>query len=512
MPSTTQVTNVAGPAASTGLSAALAALTGLGGVATAGIGAGVGALITLIGSIGQGRKDANTMTENGGPQDILNKQLAAISQNSGGYSQQEIQQATQLAWTQFLQAANQFAAKGPEYAQVAKQAIFQTPALTQTVQSLGGFNPLSSQFTGQLSSSIPGATPQSGISIASLLGDVAGGIGGATLGSALNGAGSAAAGSAGAGTDGLPAGVTLNEDGNLINADGTLYIPSATGAATTGATTAAAGAGAGAGATNSSTSLLNQIFGKNPISGILGAGTSILNGILQSGAAKNAASLQAGAANNAANLEAQTAANSLDFAKQIYAQEQQANAPFLQAGTNALSKVQQLLGPGGSLSQPFTAPTEAQVQQTPGYQLELDAALKALGNQTKGVVSGSTIKAADRYATDYADTKYQDALGNAQSIYQQNYSDTLQPLLDLIGSGQSAASLSAQTGQNLSNTNTNVSNTTAQNIGNLNQQAAAATAGGDVKSTNALTAALQAIMNQQTQQQALNNRQSSIAG
>lgn len=478
MPDTPLVGAIA-PAAGAGTGLALTALGSVGGPVGAAIGAGVGALISLIGDIGSGRRDANQMTENGGPQDILNKQLAAISANYGSVTPQEAQQATQIAWSQFIQAANQFAAKGPEFAQVAKQAIFQTPQLTQTVQKLGGFDPLGNQFTSQISPSIPGATPQSGISLGQTLGAAGAGVGGAVAGSAINGAmnpGTNAMDSVNLGTG------STADGGPTFGPDVPPDVTSGVGGG--------GGSVPGVGGNNSaSSSVLNQIFGKNPISSILGIGTSVLNGVLQSNAAKGAAALQSNAANNAAQLEATTAANNLAFAKQVYGDQQTANAPFLQAGQNALSQIQNLIAPGGKLDTTFTAPTEAQVQQTPGYQLQLDEAMKALGNTTKGVTSGATIKAADRFATDYADTHYQDALNNALQIYQTNRNNTLNPLLTLAGFGPQAVQANNQSGNNDVNATTSISTNAAQDVGNLGQQAAAATAAGNTGSVNAITGA-----------------------
>jgi hypothetical protein len=542
----------AAPIASTGLGLALPFLTGLAAGPAGAIAGGVGALISLVSSIGQGRKDANQMTENGGPQDILNKQLAAIS--SSGQSPQAVAQATQLAWTQFLQAANQFAAKGPEYAQVAKQAIFQTPALTNTVQSLlGGANPLGSQYTGLLSSAIPGATPQSGISLGSLIGSVAGGFGGAFAGSGLANAGGAAAGAgggvasvpgeAGAGgidltgggidpTTGQPWNVGGGSFGGPYATNPTMSMPNGPGPVNAG------GGGIG--------SFLNNLFGTGGKGGSLGGGLlqgglSLINGILGGNAATKAAGLQAGAANNAANLEAQAAANSLAFAQQVYGNQQAANAPYLAAGQNALGQIQSLIAPGGALSTPFTPPpgappttfnaltytlpTAAQVEQTPGYQLELSEAMKALGVATRGVTNANSIKAATEFGTNYAGTQYNNSvqqglaaynanegaqlgafnasqgayntsLNNALNIFQTNRANTLNPLLTLAGFGQNAVQTNAQTGNNAVQTTAGIQIPTAQNIGNLGQQGAAATAQGGITSTNSLTAALQQLINQ----------------
>lgn len=437
------------PLAAGGTGLGLTALGAVGGPVGMAIGAGVGALLSAVGAIGSGRRTANKMTGEGSPQDILNKQLALISANYGA-DPDEAKQATQLAWSQFLQAANEFASQGPEYAQVAKQAIFQTPGLTDTVKSLGGFDPLSSEFTSTLAPSIPKATPQSGLSVGNLIGSTAAGVGGALGGSYLHNLITGAPEAAGTMADGGP---TFGPD---VPPDVTSGVD-----------------GAGGAGNAASSSILNQIFGKNPVSSLLGVGTSVLNGVLQSSAAKSAAGIQSKSANDA-----------LDFAKQVYGDQKAANAPFLAAGTNALDTIQKLIAPGGDLSKPFVAPTAEEVKATPGYQLQLDAALKALGNQTKGITSGATVKAAERYAGDYADTKYNEALGSAENIYQLNRTNTLQPLLTLAGFGPGAVSANNQSGNNIA----------AENA-NLGTEAGAAQAAGVTGSTNAITNSLTNVSN-----------------
>ena len=60
---------------------------GLGGPLGAAVGAGVGALLGLIGDIGSGRRVANTMTQNGGPQDIINRMGEALGEWFGQHAQ-----------------------------------------------------------------------------------------------------------------------------------------------------------------------------------------------------------------------------------------------------------------------------------------------------------------------------------------------------------------------------------------------------------------------------------------
>lgn len=228
---------------------------------------------------------------------------------------------------------------------------------------------------------------------------------------------------------------------------------------------------------------------------LISGGAALGGGLLDRQSAKDAAQIQADAAIKAAQLQRDTAADSLGFAKDVYTQNRADNAPFLAGATNALSQVQGLIAPGGALSKDFVAPTKEEVQQSPGYQLELDAANKALGIQSRGVTSGATIKAADRYVTDYADTKYDNATNRALNIFQTNRSNRLNPLMQIAGYGPAAVAQNANSGNSASSTVSGINSNMANQIGNLNNQSAYQTASGNVAGTNAVTNALTQIAN-----------------
>lgn len=446
--------------ASTGLSLALPLLTSLSNPVSAAIAGGVG-LVALVDRIGQGRKAANKFTQNGGPQDIVNQQLKAIA--ASGASAQEKAQATEKAWTDFLGAANQFAAANPKQSKVVQQAIYQTPDLTNTVKSLmGGKDPLDPSFTQAAAQGIAtgAAGKNPGPSIGGTL--LQSGLAAATpfLVGALNGGGSSTSGGG------------IDTSGGISQ------------------TAKEAGLGSSGGGVGG---FLNSLFGGNSKSilpTLLSAGSTALGGVLAARAAQNSGQTQADAVSQASQLQNDAASKSLDFSKQIYSDQQAANKPFLEAGTNALSEVQKLLGPGGDLSKDFAAPTAEEVRQTPGYQLDLSEAMKALERSTRGVTSGATIKAADRFATDYADTKYGAATDRALNIFQTNRANRLNPLLTVAGFGPNAVNANNTAGTNAAATNTNVNTNLADSVGSLDLAGAGAKASAGVDSTNALVRAL----------------------
>lgn len=81
----------------------------------------------------------------------------------------------------------------------------------------------------------------------------------------------------------------------------------------------------------------------------------------------------------------------------------------------------------------FTAPTLEEAQQTPGYQFTLGEGLKSLGQTAaaKGtLLTGGTLKGAERYATNLANTTYQDvfnrSLATQQNAFNQAFSTSQQ--------------------------------------------------------------------------------------
>lgn len=475
MPNTTlgSVVSTAGGAGA-GLLAGSSVGLGLGGPAGAAIGAGVGALLGLIGDIGSGRRTANTMTQNGGPQDILNKQLAAIA--GSGEDASTKAQATQVAWQGFIQATNQFAAQGPEYAQVAKQALYQTPALTQTVQSLmGGVDPLGQQFTQGLSPSIGSATPQSGITLGSIGLPAAAGVAGGLIGGQFNGGGQTVGG---VNAPTVGGGDPNSFPGSIGGPPGAATIPNAGSWPVDGAGNPISGG---------APSILNKLLPT-----LISSGTSLLGGVVGSNAANSAAATQAAAANHAADLEAQAAANSLAFQKQTLAQQQANAQPWLTAGSNALGKINDLT------ATPFTLPTEAEAAATPGYQFQFDqgqAALEAWERSQGKLLGGAAAKEQTQFGQGLASTNYQNAVGNKLTAFNAN----LNPQLALAGLGQVATGNLNSNLTSATQVNAATNQQGAQGVGQQLNNAAQATASGYAGAGNAINGALSSVGNNFTQ-------------
>jgi len=167
------------------------------------------------------------------------------------------------------------------------------------------------------------------------------------------------------------------------------------------------------------------------------AAASLASGYLGSKAAGRAADVQAQATQAAQDAQERM------FNKQIELQE-----PFRQAGITALNKLIPLSD--------YTKFGQEQFQQDPGYAFRLSEGMKALDRTAAsrgGLLSGATLKGAQRYGQEMGSQEYM----NAFNRYQTERNAQLNPLQSLAGVGQTATgaltnaygAYGAQTGQNL---------------------------------------------------------------
>jgi hypothetical protein len=209
--------------------------------------------------------------------------------------------------------------------------------------------------------------------------------------------------------------------------------------------------------------------------------------LIGSSASKSAAGTQAGASRDA------TAAQERMFERQVELQE-----PFREAGIAGQNRLLQLLGLGeDKTAKDFGKYASAEFGMDkftadPGYAFRMSEGLKALDRSAAargGLLSGSTLKGAQRYGQDLASTEYQ----NAFNRYQTARTNTLNPFQSLAGVAQSSA-----------NTLTNAAGTLGQNIGSNIIGAGNAMAAGQVGSANAISQSLGQGINYYQGQQYLN--------
>ena len=210
--------------------------------------------------------------------------------------------------------------------------------------------------------------------------------------------------------------------------------------------------------------------------------------LLGASAAKSAASTQAAAADRAAELQ-----------NQQYQQTREDLAPYRAAGVNALGKLESMAD--------YTMFGPEQFSKDPGYGFRLSEGQKALDRSAAargGLISGSALKAAQRYGQDMGSQEYT----NAFNRYQIERAAKLGPYQSLAGVGQTTANQLGTFGA-----------ANAANVGNLMTGGAAAQAAGQVGMANAFTGGVGTYLNygqNQAQnsllQQALKNRGSIYGG
>jgi hypothetical protein len=168
------------------------------------------------------------------------------------------------------------------------------------------------------------------------------------------------------------------------------------------------------------------------------------------------------------------------FEKQVELQQ-----PWREAGVTALNKLI-------PLSTEYTPFGMQQFQQDPGYNFRLSEGMKGLERSAAargGLLSGATLKGAQRYGQDLASQEYQ----NAFNRYQTERAARLQPLQSLAGVGQTSANTLGQAAGNY-----------AAQAGDMMTSGAAARASGYVGQANALTGALSGAANSYMQGQMMN--------
>jgi hypothetical protein len=196
------------------------------------------------------------------------------------------------------------------------------------------------------------------------------------------------------------------------------------------------------------------------------------------------------ASNRAASTQAAAAQQGIDAQERMFNRQTELQEPFRKAGEEALNK----LIPLASNYTPFGT---SQFQQDPGYAFRLSEGMKALDRTAAargGLLSGATLKGAQRYGQDLGSQEYQ----NAFNRYQIERNAQLNPLQSLAGVGQTATNTltgaAGQMGQNLATGYGNVAN---------------ARASGYVGGTNALTSALGTGLNYMQNQQLIGRLPSS---
>jgi hypothetical protein len=222
-------------------------------------------------------------------------------------------------------------------------------------------------------------------------------------------------------------------------------------------------------------------------------GATLIGGI-------TSAAIGANAAGDAAGEQEQASQNALNFQEQEWGQQQQNEAPYLQAGDSALSTLQSdmpQLTKGfdpTAAGLPSTFSYNAQdFTQDPGYAFAVSQGDKAIENSAAargGDVSGGTLKSLDSYNVGMADQDYGNAYNRAQSTYQQNYSNAENTFYNNENNTYSKLAAVAQGGANAAGTLGQEGEQAATNSGNIAIGAGNAAAAGTVGAANAVNSGI----------------------
>ena len=202
--------------------------------------------------------------------------------------------------------------------------------------------------------------------------------------------------------------------------------------------------------------------------------------------------VNADASRRAANTQADAARDANRVQWDIYQQQRQDQAPWLNAGRDSLADLQAGLGVGtgapGDLNRAFT---ENDFHQDPGYQFRMQQGVDAIqGSALGGALNGNTLRALTEYGQNFASNEYQ----NAYARFNNDQATRRNSLSALAGIGQTAVNQIGQAGQNY-----------AGNFGNNLMSGANARAAGQVGQANAWANAAGQIGNAYFTNQAMNN-------
>jgi hypothetical protein len=190
---------------------------------------------------------------------------------------------------------------------------------------------------------------------------------------------------------------------------------------------------------------------------IIPAAAALVGGKMASSGAKSAAATSAAASDRASDVQ-----------REMFERNVELNAPFREAGVNALNKLVPMTD-----YQNFGM---EQFQQDPGYAFRMSEGMKNLERSAAargGLLSGSTLKGIQRFGQDLASQEYQ----NAFNRYGIERDRRLGPLQSLAGVGQTTSQQLGAAGTQFANTMGNIGMNQANVQGNA--QMARASAYGD---------------------------------
>jgi hypothetical protein len=203
--------------------------------------------------------------------------------------------------------------------------------------------------------------------------------------------------------------------------------------------------------------------------------TFVTAAVIAGGATLASSLIGANAANRAGKMQSEAADRAAQLQNQQFQQTREDLAPYRAAGVNALGKLEGMAD--------YTMFGPEQFSRDPGYGFRLSEGQKQLDRQTAirgGQISGSALKAAQRFGQEMGSQEY----SNAFNRYQIERAAKLGPYQSLANVGQTTANQLGTFGA-----------ANAANVGNLMTGGAAANAAGQVGVANAFTGGVGQYLN-----------------
>ena len=156
--------------------------------------------------------------------------------------------------------------------------------------------------------------------------------------------------------------------------------------------------------------------------------------------------LSSQASKKAAGTQAASADRATDAQERMFERQVELQEPFREAGLAGQNRLMELLGLGkdkkalgyGKYASAEFSPANFLANQDPGYAFRMSEGMKALDRSAAsrgGLLSGATLKGAQRFGQGLASDEYQ----NAFNRYQTTRTNTLNPFASLAGVAQSSA-------------------------------------------------------------------------
>jgi len=226
------------------------------------------------------------------------------------------------------------------------------------------------------------------------------------------------------------------------------------------------------------------VAGSVAASSLIGAYSSSKASSAQSQAAGEATQAQRDVSSQQMEIQRDIAEKQMALQREQYNKQIELGEPFRQGGLTGQNMLLAQLQGGPYASAKFGGVAgydpasamknfgAADFQADPGYAFRLSEGMKALDRTAAsrgGLLSGATLKGAQRYGSDLASQEYQNAFnryqanraqqaqeyGNAFNRFQTERTNTLAPLQSLAGVGQSATQQAQQAAQNYATGATN---------------------------------------------------------